>query len=83
MHIFITYSLSFIYPIVIHLLTKGETIDLLSIILTPAVVLAILDLIRYGIKCFVQYQELKLLVTSGKERVTVTKNGVSYESQNQ
>ena len=79
MHIFITYSLSLIYPIVMHFLTKGEIIDLLSKILTPAVLLGILDFL----KCYIHYQELKLLVVSGKERVTVTKNGVSYESQNQ
>lgn len=83
MHIFITYSLSLIYPIVMHFLTKGEMIDLLSKILTPAVLLGILDLLKCCMKYYIHYQELKLLVASGKGRVTVTKNGVSYESQNQ
>nr|DAR13993.1 MAG TPA: hypothetical protein [Caudoviricetes sp.] len=83
MHILLTYTKFLIFPIAVNFVTKGEITSLLGSILTPAVVLAILDLIRYCIKCFVQYQELKLLVASGKERVTVTKNDVSYESQNQ
>ena len=83
MHILLTYTNFLIFPIVVILVTKGEMVNSFGSILTPSVVLAILDLIRYCIKCFTQYQELKLLVTSGKERVTVTKNGVSYESQNQ
>lgn len=81
MHIFITYSLSIIYPIVMYFSTKGEIVDLLSKILTPAVLLGILDLMKCCTKCYTQYQELKLLVTSGKERVAVTKNGISYEDQ--
>ena len=81
MHIFITYSMSIIYPIVMYFSTKGEIVDLLSKILTPAVLLGILDLMKCCIKCYTQYQELKLLVTSGKERVAVTKNGISYEDQ--
>ena len=82
MHILLTYTNFLIFPIIVILAKKGEIVNSLLSILTPAVVLAILDLIIYCITCFVQYQELKLLVTSGKERVTVTKNSVSYESQN-
>ena len=52
---------------------------MLTIILTPAVIIAVLNLVKYCVKCFTQYKELKLLVTSGKERVTITKNGISYK----
>lgn len=81
MHISITYSLYFIYPIVVCFATKGEITDLLSKILNPAVVLGILDLVKCCVKYYAHYQELKLLVASGKERVTVTENGISYEDQ--
>ena len=53
---------------------------MLKLILTPSVIIAVLNLLKYAIKCYTQYQELKLLVTSGKERVAVTKNGVSYKN---
>ena len=52
---------------------------MLVIILTPAVIIAVLNLVKYRVKCFTQYKELKLLVTLGKERVTITKNGISYK----
>ena len=52
---------------------------MLTIILTPAVIIAVLNLVKYYVKCFTQYKELKLLVTSGKERVAITKNGISYK----
>ena len=81
MHIFITYSLSLIYPIVMYFSTKGEIVDLLSKILTPAVVLGILDFLKCCVKYYIHYKELKLLVTSGKERVAVTENGISYENK--
>ena len=52
---------------------------MLIIIFTPAAIIAVLNLVKYCVKCFTQYKELKLLVTSGKERVTITKNGISYK----
>lgn len=48
-------------------------------ILTPTVIIAVLGFLKYCVKRFAQYKELKLLVTADKERVTVTKNGVSYK----
>ena len=53
---------------------------MLIIILTPTVIIAVLNLVKYCVKCFTQYKELKLLVTSGKERVAITK--MAYHIRN-
>lgn len=81
MHILFTFIKLIFFPIMVQSIIQGDLISFLSNILTPAVVLAILDLTKYCIGCYVQYKELELLVASGKEHITVTKDGISYGNQ--
>ena len=58
---------------------KGGLVRIVNLILTPGITIAVINLVKYCVRKFTEYKELKLLVTSGKKRVTVTKNGISYE----